>query len=153
MQICQVRWLGSGLMVPKGAPRVTPIFFYNFNPLSDPSLMLRRWTRKQSLRLQLSLQLSLKICLGMNSLLDTSSSWPTSQLTLAAAGFKYGFLFSTWLHCFWPATKVAPGFLQWDGVDETLVIRDLVRFPNWLESQLGFQYLKKWEIGKQWLIL
>ena len=29
----------------------------------------------------------------------------------------------------------------------------VVRFPNWLDSQLGFQYPKKWEIGKQWLIL
>ena len=47
-------------MVPKGAPRVTPIFFYNFNPLSDPSLMLQVLDKKAiSLStLLLSLQLS-----------------------------------------------------------------------------------------------
>ena len=28
----------------------------------------------------------------------------------------------------------------------------LVRFPNCHECQLGFQYPKKWEIGKQWLV-
>ena len=29
----------------------------------------------------------------------------------------------------------------------------LVRFPNCHECQLGFQYPKKWEIGKQWPVV
>ena len=58
-----------------------------------------------------------------------------------------------------------PGYLEWqkrmkgEGFQVVSIVTRqerwflLVRFPNCHECQLGFQYPKKWEIGKQWQVV
>ena len=45
--------------------------------------------------------------------------------------------------------KAASGFFRCASISTGY----LVRFPNCHECQLGFQYPKKWEIGKEWPVV